>query len=183
MSLINISEIAKRYALALYQCAKENKNITDIEQDLNELQTIIDSDKDMQILIASPIIDATTQHNAISKITKKMQCHALTIDFVNFIIKRRRLSYLPQMIRIFRAFAQESRGELNAVLTSAQPLSDKQKKDLTGYLEKTLHKKISLEHHIDESLIGGFTVKVASQMIDASIANQLKNMRIALQNT
>lgn len=183
MSLINISEIAKRYALALYQCAKDNKNIDDVEQDLNDLQSMIDSNDDMKILVSSPIIDGDTQSNAMRKITDKMACNALTVDFVNFIIKRDRLSYLPQMISIFRSFAQESRGEINAVLASAQPLTDKQKKDLTGYLETTLNKKISLEHHIDESLIGGFTVKVASQMIDASIANQLKNMRIAIQNT
>ncbi len=64
----------------------------------------------------------------------------------------------------------------NITVTSAIALTPKQKKALQSGLEKK-HKKAQYEYVINPSILGGITVKIDSQKIDASLQGKLKQLQ------
>jgi F-type H+-transporting ATPase subunit delta len=68
-------------------------------------------------------------------------------------------------------------GITESLLTTAvkvDPLIKKQVSDLIANLFKT---KVDLKENIDETIIGGFILKVDDSFIDASIRNKLRKIR------
>ena len=68
-----------------------------------------------------------------------------------------------------------------AEVTSATPLSRTQIADLAETLKQKIGKTVTLQEHVDASLIGGLIVKVGSQMIDSSLKTKLTAMKIAMK--
>ena len=66
-------------------------------------------------------------------------------------------------------------------MTSAAPLDAAQVKALGDALKKKIGKTVTLQTHVDETLIGGLVVKVGSQMIDSSLKTKLTAMKIAMK--
>ncbi len=60
-------------------------------------------------------------------------------------------------------------------------MSKEQLKNLSDTLKKKLGKTVTLNAHVDASLIGGLQVKVGSQMIDSSLKTKLTAMKIAMK--
>ena len=177
------NEIAKRYATALYDVANNNNCLDDIESDLSDIADTIIENEDVFSILESPIINKNIKTNIMALISKKMNIHDITHNFITLLAKRNRLIVLHDIILAYKQLAKNCRGEIDGILTSAQKLTDEQTSNLISYLETKLNKTVHLESYIDPTLIGGFIVKIGSQMIDASISNQLKQMHIAVENT
>ena len=92
---------------------------------------------------------------------------------------KRRLFVLPQLVAALKKLIAEEKGEVEAEVTSAQPLTDDQRARLADTIKAGVGKDIKLNTSVDETLIGGLVVKVGSRMIDTSIRSRLA----ALQNT
>jgi F-type H+-transporting ATPase subunit delta len=75
----------------------------------------------------------------------------------------------------------KARGETSADVTSAVPLSRTQLASLAATLKQKIGKTVTLNEHVDPSLIGGLQVKVGSQMIDSSLKTKLTAMKIAMK--
>jgi F-type H+-transporting ATPase subunit delta len=73
------------------------------------------------------------------------------------------------------------RGEIDAEVTSARPLSDAQTLELKRVLKAKLGRDARLEAKVDPSLLGGLIVKVGSRMIDSSLRTKLEGMRAAMR--
>ena len=67
--------------------------------------------------------------------------------------------------------------ELNALFPKVKEAMAKIKDSVQSYLSG---KKLEYTEAVDASLIGGFTVKVDSKLLDASISNELRKLRLKL---
>jgi F-type H+-transporting ATPase subunit delta len=59
-------------------------------------------------------------------------------------------------------------------------LSDEEAAVLKSSLETALGKTTELNVNVDPNLIGGIKLRVGNKFLDASIQNQLDNMRLSL---
>ena len=66
-------------------------------------------------------------------------------------------------------------------MTSAEPLTSDQVSSLSETLKDKIGKTVTLNQHVDPSLIGGLVVKVGSRMIDSSLKTKLAAMKIAMK--
>ena len=70
------------------------------------------------------------------------------------------------------------KGVKSAKVTTAVPLSEALEKQVLAKVEElTGSKSVTLENEIDESIIGGFILRVGDLQYNASIANQLGNLK------
>lgn len=68
-------------------------------------------------------------------------------------------------------------GQLLVSATTARPLTDALRKELTASLRAaTGAKSIVLEEHVDPALVGGFVAKTPDGELDASIRTQLQHL-------
>ncbi|MBR2655041.1 MAG: F0F1 ATP synthase subunit delta [Loktanella sp.] len=171
--------IAARYATAVFDLAKEGKDIKALESDVAALEAAIDASDDFKTLLTSPLYNRDEQGAAITAIAKQMKLSATVGNVLALLAAKRRLFVLPQLLAVLQDRLAEERGEITAEVTSAKSLTKTQTEKLVKTLTAQAGKTVTIKETVDESIIGGLIVKMGSRMIDTSIASKLN----ALQNT
>src|SRR5690606_8348860 len=108
---------------------------------------------------------------------------ATTSNFLKVVARNRRLFASEDMIKSFRQQLALHRGELQAEVKSAAPLSDEQLTALKDQLKASFGKDIRIDARVDPGLLGGLIVKVGSRMFDSSLRTKLSNLKVALKGT
>ena len=149
--------ISDRYASALYDLATEKKIVDQILSDLNSLKKLLIENKDLLLVIKSPLIKSKDKHNILNKLLQKFDANKLTLTFLKILEKNKRFSGFISIINQFNNINSQKRGDILADITSANELND------------------------EKDIIGGLIVKVGSKMIDTSIANKINKLKIAMK--
>lgn len=176
-----LDHIALPYANALYDLAGDAKAVTAVEKSLDQIAKLIGENDDFANYLKSPVIAADAKASALDALLAKAKTPDLVANFLKTVAANGRLFALPVMIDRFKDLTAEARGEVVAEVTSASAMSAAQKKSLSDTLKKKIGKTVTINSHVDSSLIGGLQVKVGSQMIDTSLKTKLTAMRIAMK--
>lgn len=172
--------MAGRYAAALFDLAKDAKQIPDVEAGLTKFQTMLDESEDLRRMVRSPVISSEDQAKALGVILEKAGIGGLAANFFKLIAGNRRLFAAADMIKGFKALAAQMRGEVTAEVTSATALNDAQVAELKKSLKDSVGKDVTLKTRVDPSLLGGLVVKVGSRMVDSSLKTKLQNLKVVL---
>jgi F-type H+-transporting ATPase subunit delta len=178
---VGVSNVAARYASALYDLADEKSAIDAVAGDLTALQKMIDDSDDFRRFIKSPVLSRADQSKGIAAIAEKAQLSPLTLKFLGLVASNRRLFALPGMIAGYRAILAERRGQATAHVTSATPLNDNQIKSLIEALKKSIGRNVDVVSKVDPSILGGLIVKVGSRMVDSSLKSKLQRLKLAMK--
>ena len=170
-----------RYAIALFEIAKEGKNLSAVEADLDSLQAALDESADLRDVISSPLLSREEQGKAMRALTDKMGLGAEAANTVALMAENRRLYVLPEMISQVKALAADDRGEVSAEVVAAKALTEKQSTALAAALKKSVGKDVKVNVIVDKDLIGGLIVKVGSAMVDSSLRSKLNNLQNAMK--
>ncbi len=171
--------IAARYATAVFELAKEGGALATLEADTDTLDAALNESGDFRDLIQSPVYSREAQGAAVATIAERAGLSGIVTNTLGLMAAKRRLFVLPQLVAALKKLIAEEKGEVEAEVTSAQPLTDDQRARLADTIKARVGKDIKLNTSVDETLIGGLVVKVGSRMIDTSIRSKLA----ALQNT
>lgn len=182
MSGVAGSSVAGRYASAFFDLATEQKKVAEVEGNLVQFQVMLDSSTDLRRLVRSPVFSADEQLKAIKAIVEKAGIGGLTANFLCLIAKNRRLFAVPEMIKSFRALAARARGEVDAEVVSAVPLSEAQLTTLKDTLRAAVGgKQVQVQTRVDPGLLGGLVVKMGSRMVDSSIRTKLATLKTRMK--
>ena len=175
------SGIAARYAQAVFEIAKDNNKVAELETSVDALAAALADSADLRALIASPVYSRDEQQGAILAVADKMKLRPVLKNALGLMAQKRRLFVLPQLLDQLRARIAEDKGEVTAEVTSATPLSASQASDLAAALKDSVGKTVKIKATVDERLIGGLVVKVGSKMIDTSIRAKLNSLQNAMK--
>ncbi|MEM8791798.1 MAG: F0F1 ATP synthase subunit delta [Pseudomonadota bacterium] len=175
------SSAAGRYSTALFDLAKEEGALEQVESDLKALKEALAKSADLRHLIASPVHTRDEQGRALASIAEAMGLGQLTKNVLGLMAANRRLFTLERFVDAFEILMAEHRGEVSAEVTSAQALSDEQTAKLAAELKTSVGQDVKLNVAVDETLIGGLIVKVGSKMIDSSIRSKLAGLQNAMK--
>lgn len=173
--------IAQRYALALFELAKDAKGLKALEADVEALGAALAESADLAAMIASPVVSREDQARAMDAVAEKMGLSVLTRNTLALMGQKRRLFVLAQLVADLKARIADEKGEVTADVTSATKLSATQAKKLAEVLKAKVGKTVNLNTTVDESLIGGLIVKLGSTMIDTSVKAKLASLQNAMK--
>jgi F-type H+-transporting ATPase subunit delta len=167
---------ADRYSLALYELASDDQVLESIESQSSSILNLILTNKDFSNLIKDPTNNQEDLLKIINSISEKNKFENLLKNFLSFLVIKKRLFYLEQILKSFIETCSKKRGELKAELRSAKELSSDEISKITNELTENFKSKIKLNYKHDKSLIGGLIVQVGSTMVDTSIKNKLQQI-------
>ena len=173
--------VSDRYAAALYDLAAEKKLVDPVLEDLSNLKNMLKDNKELSLVIKSPLITSIDKLNIFESLLKKINANELTSTFLKVIQKNKRFSNLASIITQFMNINSQKRGDVLADITSADELNDEQKNNITNQLKSILGDKLSLSFDVDKNIMGVLIVKVGSKMIDTSLANKINKLKIAMK--
>ena len=175
------ASLAGRYASALFELARDNKQIEAVGSSLDAFNQALADSRDLSELIDSPLVSRQEAGRALAAIAPQLGVDPITTNFVGVLAKNGRKHELRSVIRAFRRLAAEHRGETAADVITARPLNDDQLTQLKQQLRSRAGTDVTIEARVDPSILGGIVVKLGSQVIDASIRTKLNRLASAMK--
>jgi len=175
------ASLAGRYASALFDLARDERQIDPVSQSLASLKGALGESRELQALVSSPLVGRDAAAKALAAAAPSLGLDPITSNFVGVLARNGRLRQLGDVIRIFERLAADHRGETTAEVTSARPLNDDQLAALRSQLGARVGRTIRLDTRVDPNILGGIVVRLGSQMIDASIRTKLNTLATAMK--
>lgn len=175
------ASLAGRYATALFELARDEKQLETVGASLTSLRQALADSADFRELTTSPLTSREDALRAVEAVAAAMKLDPLTTNFLGVLTQNRRLPQLGNVIRAFNMLAAAHRGETTAEVTSAHPLGDEQVAALKNNLKTRLGRDVTVDLTVDPAILGGLVVKVGSQMIDGSIRTKLNTLAQAMK--
>lgn len=170
------TKISTRYASSFLQIAVE-KNILDIAaSDMELIVEAFKSSRELRRAVESPVVRSETKQSILIDIFSG-KVHNETINFIKFVIRKGRESFLLSIAERFLELRDEYLGVVQAEISSAFELSEQQKEEIRKRFEDTLGKKVNCNYQINKNLLGGFVAKVGDTVYDASVMHQLNLLK------
>ena len=177
-----VSGMAGRYALALYELARERQQTEEVAASLATFSAMIAESPDLQRLVKSPVFSAQEQAAALKSLLNTAGVTGIAADFIRLTAEKRRLFALPDMIAGFNRLNDIAKGVMRAEVTAAAPLDDAAMDKLRGTIAgATASKSVEVAVKVDPSIIGGLVVRLGSRMIDTSLKTKLNLIRTRMK--
>jgi F-type H+-transporting ATPase subunit delta len=171
------ARLAGRYAKSLLDLATEQGQLEAVYADMKYIQAACHASSDFVNMLRSPIIKADQKNSIINEVLKN-KVGTLTNSFTILLVKKGRELELPEMAAAFIEQYNAINGIHQVTLTTAVAVSEDIKKSIEQKVKTAAQfKTVELTTKIDESLIGGFVLEFNNNLVDASIARDLKDIK------
>lgn len=172
------SRAASRYSKSLLELAEEQGVLEAVLQDMKGFHTLCEESHDFKLMLKNPII-RHGKKNAILKEVFTKTANKLTLAFFDIITRKNREALLPAIAKEFLNQYNIYKNIEVAQVTTAVALSGDLRKKIKDVVSKISSKeKVELVEKVDESLIGGYILKVGDRQIDDSVRNKLKVLEL-----
>jgi F-type H+-transporting ATPase subunit delta len=167
--------VARTYARALFQAAKEQGRIDGVHEELSAFVDAIQEVPELQAVIGNPELDPPAKADALAAVLK--DADELLRNFVRLVAVKGRAPMLDEIAREYDAFVADEEQILNVELTTAYELSDAEAGSMVKQIEQASGRRVEANRTVDPDLIGGLVLKVGSLEVDSSVRGRLERLR------
>jgi F-type H+-transporting ATPase subunit delta len=168
---------ARRYAEAAFEIGRADGTLDRWEADLATLRDALAQD-DLRALAEHPAVPFADKERVLRRAVGDVSTEALNL--VLLMVRRGRPKAIPRMVEHFADLVRRERGVALAEIRTALPLDDEQRADVRDRLARLTGETIEINEVVDESLIGGITVRIGDRLYDASVRSRLERLRARL---
>ena len=168
--------IAQRYARALVRHTgtdlSQCREVFDCFEVLEELFSFPEAMK----TLASPVMPQGLKEEILDYALQQTAAGPLLRSFVMTVLEQGRVRILPQIGMAFYSLVLEANGKQIAVVSSASTLGAEESELIAATLSGLMHKKVEVESVVDESLLGGFIIRIGHTVLDLSLRSKLDEL-------
>ena len=175
-----LTTAARPYARAVFEMAKSTDSLTKWSDSLAFMGSVSSND-DVKALLSTPAMAKQAGGEAFIKLCDGKLGDAEK-NLVNLLAENDRLFILPEIAKLFEALKDDSEGTLEALVTSAQKLTQAEEEAISKALKKRLGRDIKLKVSVDESLLGGAIIRAGDLVMDGSLKGRLNKMTASMVN-
>lgn len=179
--MVNVS-IARRYARALLDVAAEGQRTDAVATQLSSLVQAMEASRELSDVLLNPAYSRSQRTQVVEAVMKMVGgIEPVLANTIRLLVDRNRLTYLPDIARVYRDMADARAGRVRGQVTSAAPLTPDAVEQLRKNLQQLTQRDVILEQKVDPSLLGGVSAQVGSVLYDGSVRTQLEQMRRQLK--
>jgi F-type H+-transporting ATPase subunit delta len=171
--------VARPYAEAAFALARE-QNALAVWSRMLKLASGVVGDKRVAQALDNPKLDAPAKESLLLSICGD-GLNPEGRNLLRVLIEAERITLVPVIATLFESLKDEADGVARATIETAYPLEGSELAELTAALERRFGKKIEAVVEVKPELIGGARVTVGDNVIDATVAEQLRAMAMQLR--
>jgi F-type H+-transporting ATPase subunit delta len=165
---------ARRYAEAAFEVALADDALDAWGQDLAYAAAVLATPEVEQIVV-SPAVPLAERTGLVTRLLEDRVLPG-ALRLVDLLVSRGRASTLPRVSEEYKRLLNDHRGIVMATVTSAVPLTGDETAAIRARVESMADASVELETRVDPALIGGVTVQIRDQLLDASIRGRLERL-------
>jgi F-type H+-transporting ATPase subunit delta len=170
-----MEEIARVYADALFEAARDKDRLDQIHDQLGEFTDALAANRDLQVFFFSPYFSSAEKRDGIAK-----SISGADPELVNFLELLAEKHRMPVIFRIRRRFDElwaKAKRRLEVTLTSAVELDQGVVDQVREAVERQTDRSIDLTTEVDPDILGGLVLRVGNMVLDASLRSKLEKLR------
>lgn len=175
------SRAAVRYAKAILNLAVENKATDAVEKDMRSVVSTVSDSKELRDMLSNPVISGSAKKDVLKEVFKGS--HAISEGLMNMLVENKRVFLLNEVALKYINLNESLKGKDVAYVTTAVPVTADLEKQLLKQVASITGNEVTLENKVDESIIGGFILRVGDLQYDASVSNKLNNLKREFTNS
>ncbi len=177
--------IARPYATAIFELANDAGELKVWSESLTIAGQLL-ADRDLVEYLGNPQFDDGQRLEFLTGLFTKAGATTLAgkdhkgTNFLKLLIEYRRIRVMPEIAMHFELKKAAVENTVDATVTSASKLTDKQVAEIAASLKKRLGREVKIETKLDENLIGGAVIRAGDVVIDGSLRARLEGLANAL---
>lgn len=174
------SRAAIRYAKAMYEIASEENSVNEVYKDVSLIKELYGDSLDFKNLLSNSQINHQDKKKAILSLLENS--NALTKKLIDLLIHNKRLSIIGDIAISLIQLYNKQNDIKEATVITASPIDEDLKSIILSKINTSDSKSISLTNIIDSSIIGGFIIRFDGKEYNASMKQNLNNLKKELTN-
>ena len=175
--------VARPYAQAIFEVARENDALDELSGSLAAAKEML-ADGQVAAFLARPSLNDEERlaflqdlfAEAVGKDSVFAGGSQHGTNFLKLLLENGRVVALPEMADQFEALKAKVENSVDAVITSAAPLSEAQENKIAATLRERLGREVRISTEVDENLIGGAVIRAGDVVIDGSLRARLEGL-------
>ncbi|WP_050183357.1 F0F1 ATP synthase subunit delta [Domibacillus robiginosus] len=170
------SGAAKRYAIALFELAKEHNQVAKFDQELRVIQQVLAENNQLYKALEAPGISLADKHAMIN--TLSAGASAMITNTLKLLVERRRTNEIAAVCDEFIKLSNEERGVADALVYSARPLTEEEQTNVSHTFARKVGKQtLNIESIVDSNLLGGLKVQIGNRIFDGTLRGKLDRLQ------
>lgn len=168
--------IYKNYAQAIYEIARDKKQLTLFNENLTLINDEFSKNNDFARFLNSPFVTFEDKMKVVDKVFKDVIDEDV-LSFLKIVIERNLILHFNDIRQYFNHFMNADLNIVEGIIYSPFEISKEKVKEISEAFSKKINKKVDLKVLIDEKLIGGIKVIIQDKIFDYSVLNQINNIK------
>ncbi|MGF6953270.1 F-type H+-transporting ATPase subunit delta [Neobacillus sp. B4I6] len=169
------SMVAKRYALALFQIAKETQALGVIEEELRVVKEVVQYNPELKNILNSSKLSIEEKKEIIKASFATVNVNVLNTMLI--LIDRHREDQIVDVANEFLELANDEMGIAEAKVYSTRELTDAEREAISSvFAAKVGKKSLKIENIVDSNLLGGIRLRIGNRIYDGSLRGKLDRL-------
>ena len=170
-----MEEIARVYAEALFEVAREKGKLDAIREQLGQVADALERDRELAVFFFSPYFSSAEKRAGIERAISGAEPEL--VNFLELLVEKHRMPVIFRIRRRFDELWAAENKRLEVTLTSAVELDSEVVERVGAEIERQTDRTVDLRTRVDENVLGGLVLQVGNMVLDASIRNRLEKLR------
>ena len=165
--------VSERYALSLYEVAKEEKKTAGLLEELEAVTQVFADNPDLMKVLKTPSIQFSEKKDTLQNVFGG-RIDPYLLNFLMLITEKRRIGLLPEMTEAYKQQYYFEEGICEVRATTAAPMSAELTEKLKAKMCSVTARRWS-QNQGRSFHPGGIVVKVDNKQIDTSVKTACKS--------
>ena len=174
---LDLHGLHARYANATYVAASKGSMLDSVENELNGIKLTATKSAAFREFLDNPLISRDNKEKMVGDMfTGKVS--NVTLNLMMTLAGNARLSEAPKIADTYSKLMKAKRGEVEATITSADPLTKAQISAIEAAMKTQVgaNKSVILSTLVDPTILGGLQVQIGDQFLDLSVGSKIDSI-------
>lgn len=176
--MADLSTIARPYAKAIFELARDNGKLKEWSAQLAALSQAV-AQPELARLIGHPALSRTELTSVLSSALAK-DLDAQGQSLLRLLSDNGRLKSAGFVAEQFEALRAEAESRVDVQVTTAAAVAKPQQDALVASIRKRLAREVTIAWKVDASLVAGALIHAGDLVIDGSVRGELERLQVAL---
>jgi F-type H+-transporting ATPase subunit delta len=170
-----MSRAAIRYAKAVLSLATDKKIADVINDDMQLIATTISDNQELSAMLKNAIVKSDVKKTVLLQVFSDID--PMSKELFNMLTVNKRIDIIEEVSIKYSELFDIKNGKEQATVTTAVPITSDLELKVLAKIKELTNKAVEVKNVVDESILGGFILRVGDIQYNASIASKLNKLK------